>query len=1112
MLALGSTGKAAVEPELPSLSVSQDAGGSLLLSWPTVEGQRYRVEHNTSLATETWSAAYDWQTASGQPMSFPAPRPAGGNHFYRLAVASEQFEPASLSPQWQLDATTDFPEGASGTISQWSGTGVTSLQQSSAAYRPVLENGAVAFDGVDDYLALPMWQGGVSTTWTFAVLFKVREGIGADRGLFCGSTTANQVLSFSHREAGLYSHMPGFDQLVLQENCALAPNENWKILIVRSNGSEIKTWLDWYRGSVTGTPRTTGQSGNYHLGCGWSNTLTAAPVTIRYMSFFPTCLSDEDTARMERWLERKKNNEYPPVALFYGGGQSNYLGSLAALRREMISSFGNTAFAFGGHYGGRTLTIWEKDKDDGSGYEVCPYYDFTAAPQDSRVRSLIDAHSGTRVLNDWKVRAAAVKKNPKSLSACIFVQGETDTGDARTIWKPNDHGDFYVTYPGKFDLADSYGPRATAWNSSIRSETGTPDMFFVYEIVNFDPGISADQVEGVLRSRRSLLDAAEADPRWFLVDTTELPRSDGVHLTRPEYQTDQVPNTGVELFARSTGRLLAHASALASLDTNARMLAMRAIDSGMELDEAKIEACRVFAAHPLFPQLRSLVIPTLTTDNAVEQARLRRCNLLLHVGDKNSLGFLPAAPPACRAVCTQGTDLEALRTAISTLLTAWGVPGAVDFPENFADADGDGLADSFETGTGLYLSPTDTGTNPNVADSDGDGINDGDEVKAGSNPLARTLRRVAMLGDSITGLGSANLTHLFAGGYFDWARAFSGSRWELVPNGTSFCFATSGKRSDELSSLHLSQVIASDAEICVLAYGTNDAYLLRPVDAFVATAKSDWQALKAAGIEPVATTVLPMGSNGGGMAARQARVAEYNVALRQAAADEQVALCDWTTQLEAVEGSNDGIGLNSYYLNNDNLHPRPLAASRIGRVLAATLLQNFDLPRDLWSNKNWITPNTAFAGSNGNPTSQWSVSAPAGGSIVSKTLVSSSEGNWWQFQIQPGTSTGAYSIMSLAANAASNKKVECVAELEVISGSLNLVGLQAVTSTVAAADLNYGEKTGAQIRPADGIVVLRTPAVSLAAGVSSVYPALLFSSSETETVVRVRRCGVREVP
>jgi hypothetical protein len=52
------------------------------------------------------------------------------------------------------------------------------------------------------------------------------------------------------------------------------------------------------------------------------------------------------------------------------------------------------------------------------------------------------------------------------------------------------------------------------------------------------------------------------------------------------------------------------------------------------------------------------------------------------------------------------------------------------------DYDSDGLQDGVETKSGIYKSPTDTGTNPSVKDTDGDGLTDGDEVnKYKTNPV-----------------------------------------------------------------------------------------------------------------------------------------------------------------------------------------------------------------------------------------------------------------------------------------------------------------------------------------------------------------------------------------
>jgi len=56
-----------------------------------------------------------------------------------------------------------------------------------------------------------------------------------------------------------------------------------------------------------------------------------------------------------------------------------------------------------------------------------------------------------------------------------------------------------------------------------------------------------------------------------------------------------------------------------------------------------------------------------------------------------------------------------------------------DTPAN-SDRDGDGILDIYETHTGVYNGPTDTGTDPDNPDTDGDRQNDGDEVIAGTDP------------------------------------------------------------------------------------------------------------------------------------------------------------------------------------------------------------------------------------------------------------------------------------------------------------------------------------------------------------------------------------------
>ena len=61
-----------------------------------------------------------------------------------------------------------------------------------------------------------------------------------------------------------------------------------------------------------------------------------------------------------------------------------------------------------------------------------------------------------------------------------------------------------------------------------------------------------------------------------------------------------------------------------------------------------------------------------------------------------------------------------------------GSPDAAEFERSTdptkEDSDGDHLSDGVETGTGTFVSATDTGTNPTKADTDGDGLRDGEEI------------------------------------------------------------------------------------------------------------------------------------------------------------------------------------------------------------------------------------------------------------------------------------------------------------------------------------------------------------------------------------------------
>ena len=79
------------------------------------------------------------------------------------------------------------------------------------------------------------------------------------------------------------------------------------------------------------------------------------------------------------------------------------------------------------------------------------------------------------------------------------------------------------------------------------------------------------------------------------------------------------------------------------------------------------------------------------------------------------------------------------------------------------DRDGDGLPDSAETGSGVFVNKDDTGTDPLLADTDGDGFGDQEEVLAGSNPLDALSVPKALAVPSLSPLGLGVLALLLAG-------------------------------------------------------------------------------------------------------------------------------------------------------------------------------------------------------------------------------------------------------------------------------------------------------------------------------------------------------------
>ena len=85
----------------------------------------------------------------------------------------------------------------------------------------------------------------------------------------------------------------------------------------------------------------------------------------------------------------------------------------------------------------------------------------------------------------------------------------------------------------------------------------------------------------------------------------------------------------------------------------------------------------------------------------------------------------------------------------------------------FTDTDGDSLPNWVETGTGIFQSPTNTGTLANDPDTDNDGRDDGVEVRRGTNPFDPASFPLGVVGD-YDGEGRTDMAVLdqFTAGWF----------------------------------------------------------------------------------------------------------------------------------------------------------------------------------------------------------------------------------------------------------------------------------------------------------------------------------------------------------
>ncbi|MDG1938808.1 MAG: hypothetical protein P8I62_08200, partial [Pseudomonadales bacterium] len=80
------------------------------------------------------------------------------------------------------------------------------------------------------------------------------------------------------------------------------------------------------------------------------------------------------------------------------------------------------------------------------------------------------------------------------------------------------------------------------------------------------------------------------------------------------------------------------------------------------------------------------------------------------------------------------TDTDGLLDGVETNTGIYVDENDTGTDPNNSDTDGDNLIDGVETNTEVFSSPIDTGTSPHDIDSDNDGLDDGLEVANGTDP------------------------------------------------------------------------------------------------------------------------------------------------------------------------------------------------------------------------------------------------------------------------------------------------------------------------------------------------------------------------------------------
>lgn len=230
-------------------------------------------------------------------------------------------------------------------------------------------------------------------------------------------------------------------------------------------------------------------------------------------------------------------------------------------------------------------------------------------------------------------------------------------------------------------------------------------------------------------------------------------------------------------------------------------------------------------------------------------------------------------------------------------------------------------------------------------------------------------KKIAVFGDSITYVyhdrsnWTANYVNYGANGYFNWANALLGAPFELVIGGFGGITAAVA-----YSTYLNADVLSQDVDYCFVQMGANDVDGSNTYAGTVADLKKIYDAIEAAGIQLITSTIMPQYSTGTTAlsAANALILVNVNEWIKNYSLDRGYLCVDFygvlvdpdSTAAEPISG-----------ILSDTKHPTTTAAIRMGRLVHDTLKNVIPRYPALYRGNTRpaaeVLPNPALRGSGG---------------------------------------------------------------------------------------------------------------------------------------------------